>query len=73
MIGGRSRTKIAFHYDSEAVIDQIRKIPSREVLEMYLSEDQGNSLHLLPTILLINAILEWVGNSDSIEAIDNSF
>jgi hypothetical protein len=67
------RDKIAFHYDSPEVIAQFGKTPQDEVFEIYISEDQGNSLYYISNVLLINAILEWTGIPDPLKAIDSFF
>lgn len=67
------REKIAFHYDSVEILEQIRKTPQNEAFEIYLSENQGNSFYYISSVLLINAILEWTGIPDPLEAIDKFF
>lgn len=67
------RNKIAFHYDSSEMLDQFRKAPKNEIFEIYLSESQGNCFYFLPSVLLLNAILEWTGISDSMKATDAFF
>jgi hypothetical protein len=67
------RNKIAFHYDSEEILEQINKLPQDEDLEIYLTEHQGNCFYYIPNVLLINAIINWIGISDPLQAIDRYF
>jgi len=67
------RNKIAFHYDSEEILKQIKKLPQDEDFEIYLTEYQGNCFYYIPTVLLINAIINWSGISDPLQAIDRYF
>jgi hypothetical protein len=67
------RNKIAFHYDSEEILEQINKLPQDEYLEIYLTQYQGNCFYYIPNVLLVNAIIDWGGISDPLQAIDRFF
>ena len=67
------RNKIAFHYDSKEILEQIKKLPQDEDLEIYLTQYQGNCFYYIPNVLLINAIIDWSGISDPLQAIDRFF
>lgn len=59
------RNKLAFHYDTQEVTDQIPAILLDQIPEIYLAESQGNSLFYISDILRLKTILEYTGNSDA--------
>lgn len=67
------RNKIAFHYGTEELLEQIKKLPNDEHFEIYLNQYQGNCFYYIPNVLVMNAILDWSGISDSLQALDKFF
>jgi hypothetical protein len=64
---------IAFHYESNKLLEQIKKLPDDENFEIYLNEYQGNCFYYIPNVLLMNAILDWSGVSEPLQALNKYF
>ena len=58
----RVRDKISFHYDFDSLQKEIDKMPDDAAYEMYLSEDQGNSLYISSGALSMFTLLGCIGN-----------
>ena len=58
----RVRDKISFHYDLDSLRKEIDKMPDDAEFEMYLSEDQGNSLYISSGALTMFTLLECIGD-----------
>ena len=67
------RNRIAFHYESDEIFEQLKKLPDEENFEIYLNQYQGNSFYYITNVLLMNAILEWSGIPDPLQALDKFF
>ena len=67
------RNRIAFHYESTELLEQIKKLPGDENFEIYLSQYQGNSFYYITDVLLMNAILDWSELPDPLQALDKFF
>ncbi len=59
------RNKLAFHYDTDEVNNQIPSMMSDLIPEIYLSESQGNSFFYISDIIRLRTILEYTGKSDA--------
>lgn len=58
----RVRDKISFHYDLDSLRQEINKMPDDAEFEMYLSEDQGNSLYISSGALVMFTLLGCIGD-----------
>jgi hypothetical protein len=63
------RNKISFHHDQTEIQKQIKLMPDDKLLEIYLGEAQGNSLHYGSSILHLAGVLGWIDESDEKGAI----
>jgi len=67
------RHKLAFHYDTEKIGNQMNEILEEEIPEFYLSEGQGNSFFYISDMIRMKIILDYTGKSDPFEALDTFF
>jgi len=67
------RNKLAFHYDTEEIRNQMSDILEGEIPEFYLSEGQGNSFFYISDMIRMKTILEYTGKSEPFEALDSFF
>jgi len=59
------RKWFSFHYDPQQVLNQLEQMPDQEVLEIYLSDAQGNSFYFASFMLYVRAIAASVDAEDT--------
>lgn len=69
------RNSLTTHYftSSEAIRDQIAKIPEQETFELYIGREEGNCLYHLSHVLITLAILDAVDKPDMKDAMMTFF
>lgn len=67
------RNKFSFHYEPKEISKQVNELPDDELLEIYLTESQGNSLYYTSSVLHLRGILKAIDESDDRAAIDRYF
>lgn len=59
------RDELSFHYDIQKVKNQIPWIFLDQLPEIYLAENQGNSLFYISDIIQLKRLLEYTGKKDA--------
>lgn len=67
------RDKLAFHYDTAEIVDQMNNISEDEFPEFYLSEELINNFFYISEVIRMETILDYTGKSDPFEALDSFF